>query len=108
MLEEQGIDFTAHVIGFNVDTNTDKQLACIANTTGGEYCSAKNADDLNSAMKKVEKKAPVKERTIRATTGLKHNLVLTASETEGGEKIYGKFAIYQEGEEGGEDLKLIK
>ncbi len=114
-LEGQGIDFTAHVIGFNVDTNTDKQLACIAKATGGEYFSAKNADDLNNAMKKavkeVEKKEPVKERTVRAVrakTGLKHNLVLTASETEGGEKIDGHFAIYQAGEESEEDLQLVK
>ncbi|PID99940.1 MAG: hypothetical protein CSA79_05895 [Thiothrix nivea] len=114
-LEEQGVDFVAHVIGFNVDANTDKQLECIANATGGEYFSAKNADDLNNAMRKavkeVEKKEPVKKRSVRAVrakTGLKHNLVLTASETEGGEKIDGHFTIYQEGEENEEDLKLIK
>ncbi|PID46289.1 MAG: hypothetical protein CSB47_05015 [Proteobacteria bacterium] len=114
-LEEKGIDFTAHVIGFNVDTNTDKQLACIANATGGEYFSAKNANDLNSAMKKavkkVEKKEPVKERTVRvvrAKTGLKYNLVLTASETEGGEQVDGHFTIYQADKENEEDLKLVK
>ncbi len=111
-LEKQGIDFTAHVIGFNVDSNTDKQLACIANATGGEYFSAKNADDLNNAMKKavkkVEKKEPVKKRTVRGVKGeteFKYNLVLTASETEGGEQIDTTYDILKEGEEGLEPFK---
>ncbi|PIE44197.1 MAG: hypothetical protein CSA50_01550 [Gammaproteobacteria bacterium] len=114
-LETQGIDFTTHVIGFDIDADTDKQLACIANATGGKYFSAKNADDLNNAMKKavkeVEKKEPVEERTVRAVKAkkaLKHNLILTASETEGGKEIDGHFAIYQENEESAEDLKLVK
>ncbi len=62
-LEKQGIDFVTHVIGFNVDKNTDKQLECIAHATGGEYFSAKNAVALNKAIKviakKVEKPKPV-------------------------------------------------
>jgi Ca-activated chloride channel family protein len=62
-LEKEGIDFVTHVIGFNVDRNTDKQLECIAHATGGEYFSAKNATALNKAIKviakKVEKPKPV-------------------------------------------------
>ncbi len=103
-LEKQGIDFTAHVIGFNVDTNTDKQLACIANATGGEYFSVKNADDLNNAMKKavkkVVKKEPPKKRTIKVQPIIKNNIVVTASEVEGGEQIDATYTILQEGEEG--------
>jgi Ca-activated chloride channel family protein len=45
-LKKQGIDFVTHVVGFNVDKSTDKQLECIANATGGEYFSAKNAKEL--------------------------------------------------------------
>ena len=67
-LEKEGIDFITHVIGFNVDKNTDEQLACIAHATGGEYFSAKNANALNKAMKtivkKVEKKPVVKTATL--------------------------------------------
>ncbi len=66
-LEKQGIDFVTHVIGFNVDKNTDKQLECIAHATGGEYFSAKNAVALNKAIKviakKVEKPKPVLTQT---------------------------------------------
>ncbi len=111
-LEEQGIDFTAHVIGFNVDTNTDKQLACIANATGGEYFSAKNADDLNSAMKKavkkVEKKAPVKKAPMKKNTAkvkakgkkYKYNLIISASEVEGGDNIEADHEIFRSSDEG--------
>ena len=67
-LEKQGIDFVTHVIGFNVDKKTSQQLECIADATGGEYFSAKNAAALNKAMKviakKVEKPKPVVRKTI--------------------------------------------
>ena len=36
-LEEQGIDFVTHVIGFNVDVKTDKQLECIAKRQAGVF-----------------------------------------------------------------------
>ncbi len=67
-LEKEGIDFVTHVIGFNVDKKTDAQLECIANATGGEYFSAKNAAALNEAMKtivkKVEKPKPAVTETL--------------------------------------------
>ncbi len=55
-LKAQGINFVAHVVGFNVDRATDRQLACIAKATGGEYFSAKNAAALNRAIKVIAKK----------------------------------------------------
>ena len=55
-LKAEGINFVAHVVGFNVDANTDKQLACVAKATGGEYFSAKNAVALNKAIKVIAKK----------------------------------------------------
>jgi len=62
-LEKKGIDFVTHVIGFNVDKKTDKQLECIADATGGEYFSAKNATALNEAMKTIVKKVEKVEPT---------------------------------------------
>jgi Ca-activated chloride channel family protein len=55
-LKAEGINFVAHVVGFNVDATTDKQLACVAKATGGEYFSAKNAAALNKAIKVIAKK----------------------------------------------------
>jgi len=55
-LKAEGINFVAHVVGFNVDAKTDRQLACIARSTGGEYFSAKNAASLTRAIKTIAKK----------------------------------------------------
>lgn len=81
-LEKQGIDFVAHVIGFNVDKNTDAQLECIADATGGEYFSAKDASALNDAMKrivkKVEKPKPIpKPVVVEKAKMLENNLKVT-------------------------------
>ncbi len=89
-LKKQGIDFVAHVIGFNVDKATDKQLQCIANATGGEYFSAKNADALNKAMKSIVKK-------VEKPKKLEYNLQITASETKDSPKVEALHYIYKEG-----------
>lgn len=52
-LEKLGVNFTAHVIGFDVDIETSKQLQCIADNTGGKYFPADNAQQLNDALQKV-------------------------------------------------------
>ena len=93
-LKKEGIDFVAHVIGFNVDKNTDKQLACIANATGGEYFSAKNAAALNKAIKVVAKKVEAAKPKPIAKK-LKNNLEITASETENGKWIRASHVIYK-------------
>ncbi len=102
-LEKQGIDFVTHVIGFNVDANTDKQLECIASATGGEYFSAKNATALNKAMKSIVKKVEVvKPKPKPVIKELKVNLEITASEKEGGKWVRaGNYiSIDENGEEG--------
>ena len=51
-LEADGIDFTAHVIGFDVAKGSlaDIQLQCLASETGGKYLNASNASELNRAL----------------------------------------------------------
>ncbi len=89
-LDKKGIDFVAHVIGFNVDKQTDKQLKCIADATGGEYFSARNASSLSNAMtqivKKVEKAKPIVKNK---------KLEITAVEAEGGKWIKARHWIYK-------------
>jgi len=104
-LKAKGIDFVTHVIGFNVDKNTDKQLECIASATGGEYFSAKNATSLNKAIKsiakKVEKIEPTPTPTVKATPKiLKNNIEITAVEKEGGKLIDSNNYIYVQNDEG--------
>ncbi|MFQ5625178.1 MAG: VWA domain-containing protein [Methyloligellaceae bacterium] len=62
-LEQLGVDFTAHVVGFDVAKQEQEGLRCLAENTGGLFLSAKNASELNSALSKAVtavKKAPVK------------------------------------------------
>lgn len=58
-LEETGVDFTAHVIGFDVaDPAVRDQLACLAQATGGTYRSASDASELADALKVVAAPPP--------------------------------------------------
>ncbi|WP_395376415.1 VWA domain-containing protein [Marinicella sp. W31] len=52
-LEKLGVDFTAHVIGFDVDAETQAELRCMAETTGGHYYDADGAAELGEALKQV-------------------------------------------------------
>ncbi|MCR8825644.1 vWA domain-containing protein [Pseudosulfitobacter koreensis] len=54
LLEEAGIDFTAHVIGFDVtDAEALAQMQCLAEETGGTFLTAANADELTAALTTV-------------------------------------------------------
>jgi len=49
-LEENGLDFTIHVVGFDVTAEERAGLQCIAAETGGTFVAAANADELASAL----------------------------------------------------------
>jgi len=53
MLEERGIDFTAHVIGFDVAQEDAAALACLADNTGGLYLPADDMPALSEALQEV-------------------------------------------------------
>lgn len=53
-LQAAGVDFTAHVIGFDVvNPEHQAQLRCLAENTGGRYFNASDADDLAVALGSV-------------------------------------------------------
>ncbi|MEB8387541.1 VWA domain-containing protein [Rhodobacteraceae bacterium KMM 6894] len=52
-LEALGLDFTAHVIGFDIAEGDKAQLQCLANATGGQYFDAADAGELANAMRGV-------------------------------------------------------
>ncbi|MEW9918581.1 VWA domain-containing protein [Marimonas sp. MJW-29] len=65
LLEEAGIDFTAHVIGFDVsDPEALAQMQCLADETGGQFLTAANADELNLAMTAVVQTPPPEPEPI--------------------------------------------
>ncbi|MBZ4021291.1 hypothetical protein CKO11_02285 [Rhodobacter sp. TJ_12] len=61
-LEAAGVDFTAHVIGFDVaaDPAAQAQLRCLAAETGGLYRDAGNAAELGQALEEVVVAEPPK------------------------------------------------
>lgn len=51
-LARSGVDFTAHVIGFDVNDPTHQaQLRCLAENTGGRYFNARDAGELGTAIR---------------------------------------------------------
>ncbi|MEL6958553.1 MAG: VWA domain-containing protein [Pseudomonadota bacterium] len=53
-LEQAGIDFTAHVVGFDVtDPEALAQMQCLADNTGGTFTTAADADELSAALQTV-------------------------------------------------------
>ena len=55
-LKSEGVNFTAHVIGFSVSAN-EKQLACLAELTGGLFLAADTEQQLSQALQTVANRA---------------------------------------------------
>ncbi len=69
-LERDGVDFTAHVVGFGMTRDEGRQVACLAENTGGKYVSADNADELTDALRDLVslEPEPEPEPVIQART----------------------------------------
>lgn len=52
-LQAQGLNLTAHVIGFGLSGGQGEQISCIASATGGQYLSADDADTLDEAFRRT-------------------------------------------------------
>ena len=53
-LEAAGIDFTVHVVGFDLTDDETANLQCIADNTGGRFFEADDARDLHQALAEVK------------------------------------------------------
>ena len=53
-LAQQGVKFTAHVVGFDLNDEAQAGLACIAENTGGVFLPASNAAELHAALDQVQ------------------------------------------------------
>ncbi|MGD2084477.1 MAG: VWA domain-containing protein [Chromatiales bacterium] len=65
-LERTGVDFTAHVIGFDIADDERAQLQCLAEATGGEYFDAREAGELKTALAAAVKKVEMKPDRVSA------------------------------------------
>ena len=63
-LEKLGVDFTTHVIGFDLSEAESKAVRCVAENTGGQYFSASNAAELGKAMSVATKAATFKYNVL--------------------------------------------
>ncbi len=71
-LEEAGVDFTAHVVGFDVDdADAIRQMQCLASETGGRFMTARDADELGEALRHVSAPAPEPEAAPESLPALK-------------------------------------
>ena len=72
-LEKLGVDFTAHVIGFDIQKGSKGhvQLQCLASSTGGRYIDARDAGELNKALGEVAKAPPVVAAEPKVIANLK-------------------------------------
>ncbi|NYT62588.1 VWA domain-containing protein [Alcaligenaceae bacterium] len=66
-LKSKGVDFTAHVVGFDLTQQEGEQVACLASSTGGQYIKADDAEQLKKAMSNMVQilEAPV-EKVVKA------------------------------------------
>ncbi len=72
-LEETGVNFTAHVIGFDVgsDANALAQMQCLAEETGGTFRTAANAAELGDALSVVAAPVPPEPKPFYVTFNAK-------------------------------------
>lgn len=61
-LEQSGVDFTAHVVGFGLSRDEGRQVACLAENTGGRYIQASDGQGLNEALSETVAAAPASAR----------------------------------------------
>ncbi|MCB1394392.1 MAG: VWA domain-containing protein [Rhodobacter sp.] len=89
-LEAAGVAFTAHVVGFDVAAEPEAraQMQCIADTTGGRFLTADNAEELAAALTEVAAtvaQAPQPEPAAPITPALRDvgfSAVLRMGDTE--------------------------
>lgn len=67
-LKKSGVDFTAHVVGFGLTAEEGKQVACLADNTGGKYIQASDAGALEDALKTTVVATPPTPETEPAKT----------------------------------------
>lgn len=87
-LEQSGVDFTAHVVGFGLSEEEGQQVACLAENTGGKYLKADDAGQLSEALKEtvveVAKAPEPAPKPEPAPAALEHNVVAASRLSEDG------------------------
>ena len=93
-LEAAGVDFTAHVVGFDIQkgSKAHQQLQCLAANTGGRYVDAKDAGELNRALQSVAKapaSPPAKPKAIENLKPAKGCMLYAGDNFKGASLLIG-------------------
>lgn len=111
-LESQGVDFTTHVLGFGLSDDEGRQVACLAENTGGKYLSAQDgdalADALTATVAEVVQAEPEPAPVPEPEPVLEYNVLPTASLAEGGpdladergDLVWGIYSVESDGQAG--------
>ena len=92
-LEASGVDFTADIVGFGLTADEGKQIACLADNTGGKYIQASDEKALQDALvETVAAPAPAPEPApapapAPAPEKPEFNFLPTAVLAEGGDPV---------------------
>lgn len=87
-LEKLGVDFTAHVVGFDLPEGKARaQLQCLAKATGGRYVEARDAAELNKALGQIAQAAPVAQAKPIENLKPPKGCVVYAQDNQKGEKL---------------------
>lgn len=85
-LEQSGVDFTAHVVGFGLTAEEGKKVACLAENTGGKYIQAGNETALEDALKVVVTQPEPEPTPPPEPAAPEFNFMPSAVLSPGGEK----------------------
>mgnify|MGYP002403530305 CR=1 FL=1 len=105
-LEEHGIDFTAHVVGFGLSDDEGRQVACLADNTGGKYLPADDAVQLEDALTEVVvvEPEPEPEPAPQPEPAVEFNIIPTAALAENmpalGEQDVITYVVYKPAPDG--------
>ena len=98
-LESKGINFTAHVIGFDIGSNPEAQtqLKCVAESTGGKFFEARNAEALKVALAETAKAVaePTPEPEPSSETGVKLSAVAAEGMEAFSKSEDARFYVYE-------------
>jgi Ca-activated chloride channel homolog len=106
-LEKAGVDFTAHVVGFGLTAEEGKQVACLAENTGGKYFQASDAKSLGEALKTTVMKAPEPEpaptpKPAQAEFNFTPDVVMAEGGASLGDHAGNRWDLHKANAEGGE------
>lgn len=81
-LEEAGVEFTAHVVGFGLTRQEGLELSCLARNTGGSYFDASDREGLGKALDQaIMTAAPAEAPTAPAPEPVQPQATLDAADS---------------------------